>query len=128
MMRPTRLGREQWRPSTRSARPFIGQALFPAALTVLVTKSGAPFSGVPVDVGYSDDSSESGVTGVDGRFVALYGAGQVGQAVIAVNGEAKLADLAGTPASVSFDIASVPLSPLVGLGAALAILGIITLA
>jgi len=42
MFTPVRISKAQWQPAIRSPRPFIGQAQFPATLSIMVAKDAAP--------------------------------------------------------------------------------------
>jgi len=135
MFTPVRISKAQWQPAIRSPRPFIGQAQFPATLSIMVAKDAAPAAGVAVEVMYQDGESDGGMTGADGKFMSSYASGQVGKAVVRITapegvmdlgeGNVKDVDLTGAPASVSFALVSeVPKkSPLLGVAIALGLLG-----
>jgi hypothetical protein len=128
-----------------SQRPFIGQlpsgtptASAPAPkdiLAVSVTKDDAPLAGVPVEVMLASGDTKTGVTDGSGLFALTYTAAQKGQTVVRIlppdgvedigEDSAKGVELKGGPASVQFALVGVAPSPLIGLGVAGALYGLV---
>jgi len=135
-MQPVRLG-ARWSPATHSRRPYMGQAapVAPDILTVVVRKDKSPLAGVPVEVMFQNGDSKTMTTDAGGTIVLQYTAAQKGQTVVRITppggaedlGEnsAQGVNLKGGAAEVAFDLVGAGGSPLVGLGIAGAIYGLV---
>lgn len=135
-MNPVRLG-AKWSPAIHSRRPYMGQAapVAPDVLTVVVRKDSLPLSGVPVEVMFQSGDSKTMTTDAGGTIVLPYTAAQKGQTVVRITspggvadlgeGSAQGVDLKGGPAEVAFALVGMGGSPLIGIGIAGAIYGLV---
>lgn len=127
----------RWSPAIRSSRRFIGQAQAQTDIvTILVYKDGKALSSVPIDVVFQNGDSKTGITDAGGTFVTSYTPAQKGQAVVRITppegvqdpgeGTAQGIDLKGGPAEVKFQlIGESSGSPVVGIGVAVALYGLV---
>lgn len=135
----------RWSPALHAQRRFMGQLptgtppVAPApstdVLAVSVTRDGSPLAGIALEVMFMNGDTKLGVTDAAGLLSQPYTTAQRGQAVIRITppegvedigeGSAQGADLKGGPVAVQFLLVGVAPSPLIGLGIAGAIYGLV---
>lgn len=135
-MSPVRLG-ARWSPAAHSRRPYMGQAVpvAPDILTVVVRKGNSPEQGVSVEVMFQNGDSKTFTTDAGGTVVVPYTTAQRGQTVVRITSPSGVEDLGensaqgielnGGAAEAAFALVGTGGSPLVGLGIAGAIYGLV---